>query len=84
MIKPEEMKKETFDIKKACEAQAKLCREEEYPHFAPFSGTCWDCNRNIYTKIYNERWNTNSGISVEKASTSLITGCPHCHRSYCD
>jgi hypothetical protein len=24
------------------------------------------------------------GISLEKASTQLITGCPHCNRSYCD
>ncbi len=25
-----------------------------------------------------------SGISVEKATVGLITGCPHCSRSYCD
>lgn len=25
-----------------------------------------------------------SGVSVEKASQELITGCSHCHRSYCD
>ena len=25
-----------------------------------------------------------TGITVEKAATSLVTGCPHCNRSYCD
>lgn len=25
-----------------------------------------------------------SGISVEKAGSELVTGCPHCSRSYCD
>lgn len=27
---------------------------------------------------------TVTGISVDKASTELVTGCPHCNRSYCD
>ncbi|MBA1335892.1 MAG: hypothetical protein HPY66_1710 [Firmicutes bacterium] len=25
-----------------------------------------------------------SGITVEKAGKELVTGCPHCNRSYCD
>lgn len=25
-----------------------------------------------------------TGISVEEAGRTLVTGCPHCHRSFCD
>lgn len=25
-----------------------------------------------------------TGITVEKAGSELVTGCPHCNRSYCD
>lgn len=25
-----------------------------------------------------------TGITVEKAGKTLITGCPHCNKSYCD
>jgi len=69
------MKTETFDSKKACDAQAKLCKEKDYPHFAPSDGRCYSCNRQIYSE---------GGWSVEKASKSLITGCPFCCYSYCE
>lgn len=78
------MEKQTFDIAKACKAQSDYIKERELPEFPPSNGVCWSCNRNIYTKINNERWGTSSGVSVEKASTALVTGCPHCNRSYCD
>ena len=64
---------DTFNIKEAAKAQATFCKNKEYPHFAPHDGKCWSCHNNIY-----------SVISVEIASLSLITGCPICHRSYCD
>ena len=54
-------------------AQKEYCKETGAPHFAPASGMCWSCNR----QIYNE-------IDVVRAANSLITGCPYCHRSYCD
>jgi len=76
------MKTETFDIKLACEAQAKFVKEKGYPHFAPSTGRCYDCGRNIYQQIISDQWS--SGYSVERASSELITGCPHCHHSYCD
>lgn len=76
------MKQETFDIKASCEAQAKLCKEKNYPHFAPTDGVCYDCNRNIYRQIDHGGYKT--GISVEMAGKTLITGCPHCHYSYCE
>lgn len=85
------MSNETFNVNEAIKAQAKLCKEKNYPHFAPHDGQCWDCGRNIY-----EKWERNenssfggtrkvvSGITVEKAGKELVTGCPHCHRTYCD
>uniref|UniRef100_A0A6M3L165 Uncharacterized protein n=1 Tax=viral metagenome TaxID=1070528 RepID=A0A6M3L165_9ZZZZ len=78
------MEKETFDIKLACDAQAKFIKEKSYPYFAPSDGRCYNCRRNIYGQITSEDGKYTSGYSVERASTSLITGCPHCHYSYCE
>lgn len=93
-----------YDIVKAREAQAKYCEEHNAPHFAPYTGVCWKCKRNIFEQI-GWKWERlpngievrriqvlldspeleyTTGITVEKAATSLITGCPHCNRSYCD
>ena len=71
-----------FNTKKAAKAQSELCKEKKYPHFASSSGICWSCKENIYTQIYKGEFKT--GISVEQAAISLITGCPHCNRTYCD
>lgn len=76
-----------YDIPKSIEAQKKYCEEKKAPHFAPQSGRCWSCNQNIYAPIEKPAWNggtRTSGITVEKAGSGLITGCPHCNRSYCD
>jgi hypothetical protein len=43
--------------------------------FAPSNGVCYHCNKQIYSQ---------GGISVERASTELTTGCPFCHTSYVD
>jgi hypothetical protein len=81
-----------YNVQKAIEAQAKHCKETGDPHFAPYSGICWSCGRQIYSSIEHEKknWQTGevngtyiTGITVEKA-TKLVTGCPHCNRSYCD
>lgn len=61
------------DIEKKIQAQKDLCEKEHLPHFAPSNGVCWSCHNQIYTEI-----------SLEKASTELITGCPICNRTYCD
>jgi hypothetical protein len=64
----------TYDEVKANEAQIEYCKKNSVPHFAP-TGNCWCCGNNIF----KER-----GVSVEEAGRELITGCPFCHRSYCD
>ena len=53
------------------EAQRQYCIDTGYPHFAPSDGKCYKCNRQIYELV-----------SYESASTALVTGCPHCHRSF--
>jgi hypothetical protein len=59
--------------------QDKIAAQKEYqkktnsPSFAPSNGVCFKCRRQIYTEI-----------SLERASTTLITGCPHCHYSFCE
>lgn len=87
-----------FDIPKAIKSQKEYCEEESFPHFAPNTGRCWKCNKNIYEqigwKIENGRkiqvelnspeQTYTTGITVEKARNELVTGCPHCNRSYCD
>ena len=67
------MTQETFNTKQAIDGQKKYCIKMEFPHFAPTNGRCYSCHNNIYERI-----------SAERASTTLITGCPFCHYSYCD
>lgn len=61
------------DLKEKQEAQRQYCRETKTPRFAPTDGICWSCHKQIYSRI-----------SLEMASTRLITGCPHCHYSFCE
>ncbi len=65
----------TYDVEQAIIAQAKYIDVNELPFFSPRNGICFACRRQIYA---------DGGYSVESASTELITGCPWCHRSYCD
>lgn len=67
-----------YDIKASNRAQEEYCLIQSLPHFAPSSGVCWSCKKNIYTL------NGNSGISVEMAGQDHITGCPHCRRTFLD
>lgn len=71
-----------YDVQKSIEAQKRYCEEKGYPHFAPRSGVCWNCRRQIYEAVNNKYGET--GITTEKAGRELVTGCPHCNRSYCD
>ena len=79
-----------FDVYEAIKAQGEYCEINNLPHFAPDSGRCWSCNKQIYEEIKHDRIISgvekpySTGISVEKASSKLITWCPHCNRSYCD
>ena len=43
--------------------------------FAPTNGICYRCRKQIYSE---------GGISVERASTELTTGCPFCYHSFVD
>ncbi|WP_206752690.1 hypothetical protein, partial [Serratia marcescens] len=71
-----------FDSESARLAQKKYCEESRAPHFAPLDGICFRCKKDIYTRIDNGVSVT--GISVRRAGSQLVTGCPHCNRSYCD
>ena len=76
------MEQEHFNVTEAIAAQRKYCEENGVPHFAPRNGICWRCHRNIYEPVNHGKYT--AGISVEKAGRTLVTGCPHCCRSYCD
>ena len=62
-------------IRAKIEKQKKYCRETSSPRFAPEDGFCWNCGE----QIYNHPKHTE-----EYVENNLITGCPHCFRSYCD
>jgi len=75
---------------KAIAAQKKFIKENGGPYFAPRGGVCWKCKRNIYEPFtrtvidpFGKEKEITTGISVEEAGSRLVTGCPHCHRSYC-
>lgn len=71
---------DTYNAEQAASAQQRYCKEKDYPHFA--HRVCCSCKRCIYEKV--DHGNRTTGISVEEAGSTLITGCPHCNRSYCD
>ena len=90
------MEKEDFNIIKSIERQKEYCGKNNLPHFAPRDGVCWACHRNIYSAV---GWKNENGfrvkadideadyvtgVTTEKASNQLITGCTHCNRTYCD
>lgn len=60
-------------VKEHCEAQQSFAKENKAFVFAPHDGICSSCCKQIYEII-----------SLERAKKELITGCPHCHRSFCD
>lgn len=73
--------KDTYDSEKAGIAQIEYCKAKGLPCFVPMSGICFGCHENIYlpgTRI------PTPGYSVESAGRRHITGCPHCHQTFCD
>jgi hypothetical protein len=68
----------------AAESQVQYCKKNELPHFVPDDGVCYLCHQNIYTEGRHRSGLPSKGISVEAAGNHLITGCPHCHFSFCD
>lgn len=72
----------TFNVQESIAAQKKFQQEKDYPDFAPANGRCYNCKRQIYEEM--DQGDHKTGISVQRASGELITGCPHCHYSYCE
>lgn len=79
---------EVYNTEKAKKGQIEYCKRTGAPHFAPQDGYCWKCGRDIYAPETRKNDYTGKefqiGISVKEASESLVTGCPFCHRSYCE
>lgn len=86
-----------YDISESIRAQKEYLERTGSPDFPPASGRCWNCGLNIYEQHYWQIENGRkvrvstekearliTGITVEKAGSELVTGCPHCNRSYCD
>ena len=80
-----------FNVEESIKGQKEFCEKSNCPKFAPPTGVCWSCHKNIYEEVQHnilikmvDRKSVTTGISTEAAKTGLITGCPHCHRSYCD
>ena len=69
------MENKIYNIEESIKVQKEYQQKTGSPDFAPSTGICWKCKRNIYGE---------NGISVEEARTQLVTGCPFCHRSYCE
>lgn len=55
------------------ELQQAKCDELGVPNFAPESGECWSCHRQIYNRA-----------TIEGLTKAPITGCPYCARSFVD
>ena len=73
-----------FNTDEAVAAQRKYCHEKGIPNFAPgLDGKCYRCNKDIYRQI-DQGNGRSTGISVEQAASSLVTGCPHCNYSFVD
>lgn len=82
-------KENTKYTNKKEQAQNDYCVKNKIPMFAP--SDCFSCLRSVFgiktggKDLFGKIYETISDpISLEKASTSLITGCPHCNRSFVD
>jgi hypothetical protein len=54
------------------EAQKKYCKLNGLPNFAG-NGVFFSCNKNVF-----------QNMTIEQSGKDLITGCPHCNKSFCD
>ena len=70
-----------YDPAKAAAAQEAYCEREGAPFFAP-KDRCYFCHNNIYLPLKTFDGRIIEGVSVQKAGSTLITGCPFCHHSY--
>ena len=74
----------TCDIRRAEEAQKRLCEERGVPFFVPPGGVCPRCGRNVYTRecVCSRIGARNLSVNLEVVDAELITGCPFCHVSF--
>lgn len=76
-----------YNVSRSIDLQKSLCEERSLPLFAPRDGICYRCYEQIYAEKKHIGWKGReytTGISTEKASKELVTGCPHCNYSFCD
>lgn len=69
----EEERKEKDEVKEKLEAQKKYCEGLKTPWWIPYDGVCYSCHRQIM-----------NCYTLKGAKSTVITGCPHCHRSFVD
>ena len=77
----------TYNLRKSAVSQERYCELAHVPLFAPRDGRCSKCHENIYRVIitYDKYGNQyTSGIDTKTAENTHITGCPHCHATFCD
>lgn len=82
MIRDHLYEHELRDPAKASALQAKYCKTNDLPHFAPSGGRCYRCHQQIYENLKTAEGYISHGISVWEAGHRLVTGCPHCHYSF--
>jgi hypothetical protein len=63
-------------IKKFIDNQKRYCEENNLPFFMPEDGVCWSCGNPIIDDLRK--------MGYGDGDVRLVTGCPICHRSYCD
>lgn len=76
----------TYNIDRAIAAQERYQAKSQSPKFAPENGVCYSCKLNIYSKVEHESFggSYDTGFDVGRAGSELVTGCPHCNKSFCD
>ncbi len=67
------MENKMDEITEKINAQNKYQEDNNFPDFPPKDGRCFRCGKQIF-----------EAISLEKASSELITGCPYCFWSFVD
>ena len=53
------------------QAQNEFCTKKKLPRFAPADGKCWACNGDLY-----------ENVTMDEASSEIITGCSVCNHSF--
>lgn len=60
-------------------SQIKFCKDHKKLVFIPWDSRCYSCGKNIFAD-----YDGSKGYPLDRAGSQLITGCPHCHRTFCD